>query len=393
PPPPPPPPPPPVVPPPALDEVALRIPYAAPSLGPSARGERTPSASVAWTTSELQQWREVRANWAARQDAAARASQAGKAQAGGDTEGASAAPTPAAPVPVPAAPPASVPAPEPPAPASDAEPPSSPPASARERFRRRRAGPPQGEGAASEAPPGSGANTGSTPSPAEGSTAVHPPVQPVPVPDARPRVSAPVDFVLSDMGRDMGGLDDGAAAPLPTARRQPAPSFVAAARRRAFWASRPVRVVLWLALVGLALGLALQWVVGQRDWLAARHPQLAPALQALCKPLGCQLAPYRRLDAVVIDSSAFQRTGETTFAFSVTLRNHASLPVATPALELTLTDVTDQAVVRRVLGPADVGAPAALAARGEFSGTNALTLRGVGNPQAIVGYRLTAFYP
>ena len=69
------------------------------------------------------------------------------------------------------------------------------------------------------------------------------------------------------------------------------------------------------------------------------------------------------------------------------------MPVATPSLELTLTDAQDQALVRRVVSAAELGAPPALAARGEFSGTNALTVTSVSNPSAIVGYRLMAFYP
>ena len=40
-----------------------------------------------------------------------------------------------------------------------------------------------------------------------------------------------------------------------------------------------------------------------------------------------------------------------------------------------------------------LGAPATLAARGEFSGTNELKVNDIPNPGAIVGYRLMAFYP
>ncbi|MBK6615445.1 zinc-ribbon and DUF3426 domain-containing protein [Ottowia sp.] len=208
-----------------------------------------------------------------------------------------------------------------------------------------------------------------------------------------------VDFVLSDLGRNEedSQFDPGDGLPsAPSAADdapQETPSFVAQARRRAFWASRPVRLGLGLAVVVLALGLGLQMIVSQRDWLAARHPQLAPALAALCHPLGCAVQPYRRLEAIVIDSSSFNREGPNAFRFSLTLRNSAGLPVATPALELALTDVQDQVMVRRVVHPADLGAPAALAARGEFSGASALTVADASQPSAIVGYRLNAFYP
>ncbi len=180
---------------------------------------------------------------------------------------------------------------------------------------------------------------------------------------------------------------------LPGVEAPPAPSFVAAAQRRAFWSSRPMRIVSWLALLALLLALLLQAVASRRDWLAAREPRLAPVLQALCQPLGCQLAPYRQLEAIVIDSSAFNRATATSFRFSVTLRNLADLPVATPALELTLTDLQDQPLVRRVLGPAELGAPPALAAHGEFSASHVITLNASAASTAVTGYRLMAFYP
>ncbi|MFT4195961.1 DUF3426 domain-containing protein [Ottowia sp.] len=183
------------------------------------------------------------------------------------------------------------------------------------------------------------------------------------------------------------------AIPAEPADPRGAPSFVTEARRRAAWSSRPVRAMLWLALALLALGLALQVVLSQRDWLAARQPQLTPVLQALCAPLGCRVSPYRQLDAIVIDSSAFNRVGPGSFRFSVTLHNASDLPVASPALELTLTDAQDQPLVRRVVSAAELGAPPALAARGEFSGTSVLAVGDAANPSAIVGYRLTAFYP
>lgn len=190
----------------------------------------------------------------------------------------------------------------------------------------------------------------------------------------------------------------GAALTVPEAgpgltKTQPAPSFVAEAQRRAFWASRPVRLGLWLLAVLLLLGLIGQAALSRRDWLAAREPGLAPMLNTLCAPLGCRVQPYRQLNAIVIDSSAFNRSGANSFRFSITLRNASDLPVASPALELTLTDAQDQPLVRRVVAAADLGAPPSLAAHGEFSGVSVLTVGDAANPGAVVGYRLVAFYP
>jgi len=172
-----------------------------------------------------------------------------------------------------------------------------------------------------------------------------------------------------------------------------APSFVRQARRRAFWTTRPVRTGLWLSLGLLALLLAGQWAVLQRDELAARHPQLRPALTALCQPLRCSVQPHRQSDAIVIDGSGFHRIDAERFRFSMTLRNSTDWPVAMPAIELTLTDGSDTTLVRRVLRPQDLDAPVALGPRQEFEARRVLTLSSAARPQTIANYRLTAFYP
>ena len=205
-------------------------------------------------------------------------------------------------------------------------------------------------------------------------------------------LAADVDFVLSGVG-DVAYAPAAEVEPEPPSVPQPAPLFVEQARRRAVWSSRPVRLALWAAAAVLALALCLQWVMSRRDWLAAREPALAPALQAACQVLGCELAPYRQLDSIVIDSSSFNRVSANAFRFSITLRNTADMPVATPALELTLTDAQERPLVRRVLSAAELGAPPALSARGEFNGAHALSVGNDSHPSAIVGYRLMAFYP
>jgi predicted Zn finger-like uncharacterized protein len=172
-----------------------------------------------------------------------------------------------------------------------------------------------------------------------------------------------------------------------------APSFAASAEWRAFWATPRMRRLLWAALALLLAGLFLQMVLGQRDWLAAHAPRLAPVVRALCAPLGCRVRPYRYPDAIVIDSSAFNRAAGNSFHLSVTLRNSADFPVASPALELTLTDAEEQTLVRRVITATELGAPAALAARGEFSAAKVLSINETARPEAIVNYRLVAFYP
>lgn len=211
------------------------------------------------------------------------------------------------------------------------------------------------------------------------------PVPAVVISAAVPDSESWIDAIAKDASAEDEALE-------PLEPSEEVPSFVRQAQRKAFWRSRGVRVAVWLAVLLLALGLGWQWAVQQRDWLAAREPRLVPMLELLCRPGGCAIAPYRDLNAIVIDGSSFQRVSGNSFQLSFGLRNNGKLPVATPSLELTLTDAQDQALLRRVLKVQDLSAPPTLSAQGEFNGTSALSVD-VPDPAAIVGYRLMAFYP
>lgn len=169
--------------------------------------------------------------------------------------------------------------------------------------------------------------------------------------------------------------------------------FVRTAERRAFWGRSWVVGALALLALTLAAALAAQVAVQHRDRLAASLPGLAPWLSTLCRPLRCSVAPLRQIDAVVIDGSSFNRTRAELYQLSIDVRNTASLPIAMPALELTLTDADDQPVLRRVLQPGEVRAPAVLPVRGAWSGTLPVRLDESGGTVRIAGYRLLAFYP
>lgn len=181
----------------------------------------------------------------------------------------------------------------------------------------------------------------------------------------------------------------------PEALAPPDVSFVRRAQRQAFWRRRSVVAVLALLLVlGLA-GLAAQVAVQERDRLAAAEPRLKPVLMMLCQPLACSLGPPRRIEAIAIDSSTFNRLREGAYRLSVTLKNQAPTEVAMPALELTLTDTQDQPVLRRVVTPAELAEPApqVIAAGGEWSGQLAFSVAATAQTGRIAGYRLLAFYP
>jgi predicted Zn finger-like uncharacterized protein len=171
-------------------------------------------------------------------------------------------------------------------------------------------------------------------------------------------------------------------------------SFLRNARRRAFWKRPSVRILLFLLALSLAAALTVQLAVHERDRLAAAEPALKPWLQELCVAFRCTVGPPRQIEAIAIDSSSFNKLRSDTYRLSFTLKNGATIPVATPSMELTLTDTQDQPVIRRVLTPGEMGAAAAvLAPGGEWSGGVTLALSGNGNSGRIAGYRLLAFYP
>ena len=185
-------------------------------------------------------------------------------------------------------------------------------------------------------------------------------------------------------------------------------SFVRDARRQAFWRKGTVRFVLGLSGVLLACLLLMQFLVQQRDSLAALEPRLKPWLQMLCEPLQCDIAPLRHIEAVVIDSSSFNKINGDSYRLSFSLKNTGATPLAMPSLEVTLTDTQEQALVRRVVTPAQFGATdgsGTLGAGSDFSGVIVMQVLGaeaqsaVGltspavGPLRVAGYRVLAFYP
>lgn len=168
-------------------------------------------------------------------------------------------------------------------------------------------------------------------------------------------------------------------------------SFVRAAKRKAFWRRPLVRVVLGTIGVVLLCTLALQVVLQERDRIAAMDPRVRPWLQALCEPFQCTLAPLKQMSDVVIDSSSFNKGRGDSYQLTFAIKNRANIPLAMPAMELTLTDAQDQPVLRRVFLPPEMTAPAELPALGAWNSSVAVIVTTGG--ARVAGYRLLAFYP
>lgn len=184
-------------------------------------------------------------------------------------------------------------------------------------------------------------------------------------------------------------------------------SFVRAARRQAFWKTPAARWSLGVLALLLMTALAIQWLVQQKDNLAALEPRLGSLLQTVCGQLRCEIRAPRHIDSLVIDSSSFNRIGPDAYRLSFVLKNTGTIPLEVPSLEVTLTDTQDRAVVRRVLTPVQFGATATtLGARSELAGALSMKVAGDGvrsvspapssaspAPWRVAGYRVLAFYP
>lgn len=236
-----------------------------------------------------------------------------------------------------------------------------------------------------------------------GRAAVQPDTDPEPEPDATPasRVAARdrLDFADAqfnnallaedgiDVPADSSTPPDDAAAPADP----PPPEFVRQAERQAR-RDRPGTVwALSLAAVLLALGLGAQAALHFRDLLAVMAPSMRPALEALCGVAQCRIEPLRRIDDIVIESSALTAAPSGgAVRLSLVLRNRGAWPVALPSIDLTLADPAGKLLVRRALSPADFAAASAVLAPGAES---ALQLVMTTGGRAASGYTVEPFYP
>lgn len=177
------------------------------------------------------------------------------------------------------------------------------------------------------------------------------------------------------------GTDDAAATP----------EFLRRAEQRARWNRPAVTVAMTSICAVLLLALAGQALHHFRDLVATAYPQTRPALLALCEATGCRIEPLRRIDDIVIESSALTSApAGDAIRLSVVLRNRGALSLAMPAIELTLTDAAGQMVARRALLPADFGkADTTLSAAAETPLQLVLAVDG----RRPSGYTVEPFYP
>lgn len=179
--------------------------------------------------------------------------------------------------------------------------------------------------------------------------------------------------------------------PSPSTLEMPVPEFMRRAERNERWRRPWVRVALGLTAVLLALLLSLQITLHFRDALAALHPPLRESLVALCRTAGCEVQPWRRIEALSIDSTSLSPVGNgNSYKLSLTLRNKTGVDVAAPWIELSLTDASGEPFARRVLGP-EALSPALKQVNAESEQTLSLVFST--GSQRVSGYSVNVFYP
>lgn len=181
-----------------------------------------------------------------------------------------------------------------------------------------------------------------------------------------------------DIGPALGAAV-GLAVPAAPAQRVPV-------RRRLLWPA----IVLLLAVL-----LAVQLVHALRERIGT-FPALHPVVSALCRLAGCVVAPPKRSEQLAIESSDLQAdpARPSRIVLTAALRNRGTSIVAYPALELTLTNAQDQALVRRIFLPADYLREPPDAERGmsALAEVNVRIELDTGELRP-AGYRLFLFYP
>lgn len=155
----------------------------------------------------------------------------------------------------------------------------------------------------------------------------------------------------------------------------------------------------WPWVVGsvlLLIALGAQAVLAFRTPLAKSLPATQPAIAALCRIAHCTTRLPAQAELLSIESSDLHPdpTKAGRLLVSATLKNRAAFSQQFPYLELTLTDIADKAILRKVLPPTAYLPPNTAIANGMLPNAD-ITVNLVIDidPLKANGYRLYLFYP
>jgi predicted Zn finger-like uncharacterized protein len=147
-------------------------------------------------------------------------------------------------------------------------------------------------------------------------------------------------------------------------------------------------------LLGIILLLQLTYFF--RVDIAARLPGIKPAMLQICAIAKCTLPLPQKIDLVSIESSELEAdpAQPSIITLHALLRSRAPYTMAYPSIELTLTDIQDNAIARRTFGPAQYLPSGANEAQGfPANRESGVKLHLNTTDLAPAGYRLFLFYP
>jgi predicted Zn finger-like uncharacterized protein len=154
---------------------------------------------------------------------------------------------------------------------------------------------------------------------------------------------------------------------------------------------------IWMMTSSLLLAVlaGIQLIYFSRSKIAADYPQFKPYLVQACVALNCKVDLPKNLDLLTIDDSDMQEDEQykDVIRFSSLLINNASYPQAYPNIELTLTDTSEQPVLRRLIKPSDYLAAnthvaSGIGSREEVRINLAISVKEI----AVAGYRVLLVY-
>jgi predicted Zn finger-like uncharacterized protein len=151
------------------------------------------------------------------------------------------------------------------------------------------------------------------------------------------------------------------------------------------------------ALVALLLFVVLlaQLAWWQRESIMVYWPGSQPLYAQACEQFNCDVAPPHDIDGLQVEPSDLRQVdGPHKLELKMPLRNRYNVPLAYPAIELTLLDEQNNVAVRRVLFPQDYVKPGTPIAAGLPARTTQTMVVHLDTGNAVASnFRVQIFYP
>ncbi|WP_144138512.1 zinc-ribbon and DUF3426 domain-containing protein [Paraburkholderia sp. BCC1884] len=150
-----------------------------------------------------------------------------------------------------------------------------------------------------------------------------------------------------------------------------------------------------IVAVLLIVALLAQLAWWQRETVLVYFPRTQTLYAKACAQLGCLITPPHDIDGLQVEPSDLRQIdGPHKLELKMPLRNRYNVPLAYPAIELTLLDDQNNVAVRRVLWPQDYVAPGTPIAAGLPAHSTQTMIVHLDTGTAVASnFRVQIFYP